>query len=72
MMKLCIEGSRCKIKFGNNYSEEFEATVGLKQGDALSLILFKISLEKVNRKVQETANGVSFNGKMHYEPTLMM
>lgn len=31
MVKTCIEGSRCKIKFGNNYSDEFEATVGLKK-----------------------------------------
>lgn len=31
MMKTCIEGSRRKIKFGNNYSEKFDTTVGLKQ-----------------------------------------
>jgi len=36
MVKACIEGPRCKIKFGNHYSEKFETTVGLKQGDALS------------------------------------
>jgi len=30
-----IERSRCEIKFGNNYSEEFKATVGLKLGENL-------------------------------------
>ena len=45
MVKACIEGSRCKIKFGNHFSEEFETTVGLKQGDALSPTLFNIALE---------------------------
>jgi len=28
IVRACIEGSRCKIKFGNNFSEEFKATVG--------------------------------------------
>jgi hypothetical protein len=65
MVRTCIEESRCKIKFGNNYSEEFETTVGLKQGDALSPILFNVALKEVVRKVQETAKGVSFNGQMH-------
>lgn len=65
MVRTCIEESRCKIKFGNNYSEEFETTVGLKQGDVLSPIVFNVTLEEVVRKVQETAKGVSFNGQMH-------
>lgn len=42
MVKACIEGSRCKNKFGNNYSEKFKTTVGLKQGDTLSPTLFNI------------------------------
>lgn len=64
MVKLYIEGSCCKIKFGN-YSKEFEATVSLKQEDALSPILFNIALEEVVRKVQKTTNGMSFNRKLH-------
>lgn len=69
MVRACIEGSRCKIKFGNNYSKELKMTVELKQGDALSPTLFQISLEDIVRKVQETANGFRFKGKAH---TLMM
>lgn len=53
MVRACIEGSRCKIKFGNSYTEEFETTVRLKQGDTLSLTLFNIALGEVFRKVQE-------------------
>lgn len=65
MVKLYIEGSHCKIKFRNYYSKEFEATVSLKQEDALSPILFNIALEEVVRKVQKTTNGMSFNRKLH-------
>lgn len=65
MVKACIEESRCKIKFGNNYSEEFKGTVGFKQRYALSLMLLIIALEEVVRMVQETANVVSFNEKVH-------
>lgn len=60
MVKACLEGSRCKIKLEKNYSEKFEATVGLKQGDALSPTLFNIAL-----RFKKTVNGVSFNQKMH-------
>lgn len=42
MARTCIDGSRCKNKF--EYPEEFEMTVGLKQGDALSSIVFNIIL----------------------------
>lgn len=54
--------SKHKIK---NYSEEFDTTVGLKQGDALSLTLLNIALKEIVRNVQEIVNGVSFNGKRH-------
>lgn len=51
MVRACIVIIKSKIKIVNNYSEEFEATVGLKQGDALSPILFNIALEEVVSKV---------------------
>lgn len=60
-----IGGSKRKIKFENNYSEEFEVTVWLKYWNALSPMLFNISLEEVAWKVQEVAIGVRFNGKVH-------
>lgn len=50
-MKACNEESRYKIKFGNNYLEEFEATVSLKQGDALSSLKKLLGRSKKQRMV---------------------
>lgn len=61
MVKAFIEGSRCKIKFGNNYSEEFVATIGLQQ-----------VLSQVVRKVQETENSVKIEKCMHYLSSLTL
>ncbi|CAH2216886.1 jg23004 [Pararge aegeria aegeria] len=41
---------------------EFEKTTGLKQGDALSPLLFNLVLEYVTRKVIECYNSVELNG----------
>lgn len=32
----------CKVKFGNGISDSFEVNTGLKQGDALSPVLFNL------------------------------
>jgi len=37
------------VKFGNGTSESFEFKTGLKQGDALSPVLFNLAVEKVIR-----------------------
>lgn len=47
--KMCINGSRCRIRIGDTLSDVFEVNGGLKQGDAISPILFNIALEKVVR-----------------------
>lgn len=40
------QGSRCKVKFENNSLEEFDVTVELKQGNCLSVTLFKNTLKE--------------------------
>ncbi|XP_008190142.1 uncharacterized protein LOC103311988 [Acyrthosiphon pisum] len=47
LIKSCLQNSKCKIKANGYISKEFEVKTGLRQGDALSLILFKITLESV-------------------------
>jgi len=51
LIQICIETARCKVRFGQIHSEEFKTTVELKQDDALSHILFNITLEVVARSI---------------------
>lgn len=52
MIKICMDKTRCKIKFNQHMSDEFEAKTGLLQGDALSPVLFNIALETVVKKMK--------------------
>jgi hypothetical protein len=42
-----------KVHIGKHLSDNFPIQKGLKQGDALSPLLFNFTLEYANRKVQE-------------------
>jgi hypothetical protein len=54
----CVQGSKCKVKFGNTILEDFDVVTGLRQGDAFSPALFNIALESIIRDTLVTANGV--------------
>jgi hypothetical protein len=50
------------VKSGQANIDTLPIQNGLKQGDALSLVLFSFDLECISRKVQENQDGLRFSG----------
>jgi Reverse transcriptase (RNA-dependent DNA polymerase). len=62
LIKTCLDGTPSKMRIGNYLSSSFPIKNGLKEGDALSPLLFNFSLQYAIRKVQETRLGQDING----------
>lgn len=61
LTKMYMEETKYQVRVDSILFEAFTVETGLKQGDALSPLLFNLAIEKVVRTMQNAGSGVAFN-----------
>jgi hypothetical protein len=62
LIKMCLNETYSKVRIGKHLSDNFPIQNVLKQGDALTPLLFNSALEYDIRKVREYKVGLKLNG----------